>query len=247
MIPSNTPEPNDSIERYLRRLSEKTNLSPAQREDVEREVRAHLELLVADGLAQGLGEDAAIEAALEQFGNPEKLARLMNARGVTWRDWLKKGVAVAMWGVAINWWASFVVGGVVGGGAGMLFGLVYTQEQVMSRTQFLGDGSWIEPVVTAATIVGLLLGILGILPGTAQTSQHGKTLSWRATRLWLGAPWTLMLMTFTVFSVSVSAQVTRRGDFQPLSVVFILVLVGFTVLLCAPYFRAWRKWRLQKN
>ena len=245
MNPSNTPEPHDFIENYLRRLSERMRLSPAEREDVERETRAHLELLVADGRAQGLDEEAAIAAALEQFGNPEKLARLMNARGVTWRDWVKKGVAVAMWGVAINWWATLLVGGSFGAWAGTMFARGYTQEQIMSRTRFLGDGSGLESVAMAITIVGLGLGILGILPGTAQTSQHGKTLSWRATRLWLFAPWTLMLMIFT--SLGVLTLAANRGDLHLLNVVFLSVLVGFTVLLCTPYLRAWRKWRLQKN
>jgi hypothetical protein len=41
MIPNNTPEPNDSIGGYLHRLSERMgSLSPAEREDVEREARA---------------------------------------------------------------------------------------------------------------------------------------------------------------------------------------------------------------
>lgn len=50
-------------------------LSSAQREEELREIRQHLETLVAGHLAAGISQDEAVDAALRQFGHAEEMGR----------------------------------------------------------------------------------------------------------------------------------------------------------------------------
>lgn len=80
--PLEAGEQNAAIEAYLNRLCNKLNtLSPSRREEIRREVRAHLQLLVA----QQNNAPNAVENALTQFGEPEKVGRNM-ARAARWND-----------------------------------------------------------------------------------------------------------------------------------------------------------------
>ncbi len=243
MTPNNTPESGDLIEVYLRRLSKRvSSLSHAERDQLEREVRAHLESLVTDGLAQGLTKEQALEAAIQRFGNPSKLARAMNTRGVTWLDYAVKVVAVAAWSAGLCLWAVFSVAGASGALLGTLLRWGKTTNEIMEImpvADFLGKVLPFSGFVVA--FVGLLLGSMGILPGTAQTSRHGKTLSLRAMGLWLLAPCATVAAILSALWASEICLGRNNVSFSG------AVLCAFSLLLSAPYIQVWRKRRLQKN
>lgn len=67
---------NPQVERYLQSIEARLEaLAPAQRDDELRELRQHLEALIAGHRARGLDDDAAVAAALRQFGHAEQLGR----------------------------------------------------------------------------------------------------------------------------------------------------------------------------
>jgi hypothetical protein len=67
---------NALLDRYIADLGARLRaLPPAARDEELREVRQHLDALVAGHLAQGQSEEAAIEAALRQFGQAEQIGR----------------------------------------------------------------------------------------------------------------------------------------------------------------------------
>jgi hypothetical protein len=201
--------------------------------------RAHLELLVADGRAQGLSEKAAIKAAIEQFGDPWKLARAMNTRGVTWRDWVFKIAAVAAWSAVLSFWTLIFMAGASGALFGTLLRWDKTTDEIMPVAHFTSKILPVSGVVVA--IMGVILGLLGILPGTGQTSRHGRTLSLHVMGLWLFAP-------CAALAAIVSALHTLEIGLGRSQVSFYgAVLCAFSLLFSAPYIQAWRKRRLQKN
>jgi len=51
------------------------SLPPSQREEELREIRQHLDALVAGHRARGASEKDAVDAALAQFGRPEQVGR----------------------------------------------------------------------------------------------------------------------------------------------------------------------------
>jgi hypothetical protein len=64
------------IDRYIETLGARLrSLSPAQRDEELREVRQHLDALVAGHNARGLSEEEAVEAALRQFGHAEQIGQ----------------------------------------------------------------------------------------------------------------------------------------------------------------------------
>jgi hypothetical protein len=64
------------VQRYLVAIEARLGaLSPAQRDEELRELRQHLEALIAGHRASGLADDAAVAAALRQFGHAEQLGR----------------------------------------------------------------------------------------------------------------------------------------------------------------------------
>ena len=67
---------NSPLDRYIADLGARLRaLPPAARDEELREVRQHLDALVAGHLAQGQSEEEAIEAALRQFGRAEQIGR----------------------------------------------------------------------------------------------------------------------------------------------------------------------------
>jgi hypothetical protein len=67
---------NPQVERYLQSVEARLSaLPPAQRDDELRELRQHLEALIVGHRARGLDDDAAVAAALRQFGHAEQLGR----------------------------------------------------------------------------------------------------------------------------------------------------------------------------
>ncbi|HEY8598974.1 MAG TPA: permease prefix domain 1-containing protein [Thermomicrobiales bacterium] len=77
---------NPQVTAYLDTVRQQLGSLSADRRDEEmREIRQHLELLIAAQRAQGFGEDAAAATALRQFGHAEQIGRQlqraeMNAR-----------------------------------------------------------------------------------------------------------------------------------------------------------------------
>ncbi len=70
------------IERYLATIAGRLrSLPPSLREEELREVRQHLDALVASHRARGADESAAVDAALRQFGRPERIGRQI---GTVW-------------------------------------------------------------------------------------------------------------------------------------------------------------------
>ncbi|WP_110513268.1 HAAS signaling domain-containing protein [Herpetosiphon llansteffanensis] len=73
----------DLIERYLKIVAaELSNLPAAQRADEIREIRSHLEALVAQALQQGADRSTAVTTALAQFGSADQLGRILST---TWQ------------------------------------------------------------------------------------------------------------------------------------------------------------------
>ena len=67
---------NPRLEQYLMTIAARMKTAPAKQRDEEvEEMRQHLEALVAGHIAQGRGEDAAVEAAIRQFGRAEQVGR----------------------------------------------------------------------------------------------------------------------------------------------------------------------------
>jgi hypothetical protein len=67
---------NPQVDRYIATLGARLrSLSPARRAEELREVRQHLDALVAGHLARGLSEEEAVEAALRQFGHAEQIGQ----------------------------------------------------------------------------------------------------------------------------------------------------------------------------
>ncbi|MEM7683157.1 MAG: permease prefix domain 1-containing protein [Planctomycetota bacterium] len=67
------------FEAYLAALAKLTGLSPAQRDAIAQELRDHMESRLEALYDQGLDRDAAIDQALEEFGDANLLARNLAA------------------------------------------------------------------------------------------------------------------------------------------------------------------------
>ena len=63
------------LDLYLEKVIAKMNLDEAQRLDVEREFRAHLDEAIREGMNKGLTEDQAETEAILAFGQPSLIAR----------------------------------------------------------------------------------------------------------------------------------------------------------------------------
>jgi hypothetical protein len=67
---------NQQLDRYIKTVSARLKtLTPAQRDEELREIRQHLEALIAGYLAQGRSEDTATSEAIRQFGRAEQIGR----------------------------------------------------------------------------------------------------------------------------------------------------------------------------
>lgn len=83
---------------YIEKLIAKMNLDDAQRVEVERELRAHLDEAVQSGAAAGLTEQQAEEEALLRFGQPSVLARQFGAvHGTGWLVFERLAAALLMY------------------------------------------------------------------------------------------------------------------------------------------------------
>lgn len=66
--------PNVQMDQYLATVAARLkSLSAAERDEELREIRQHLEALVAGHMAQGRSEDAAVTLAIQQFGRAEQI------------------------------------------------------------------------------------------------------------------------------------------------------------------------------
>ncbi len=79
---------------YLSLLARFLRLSPRQREDIRRELRAHLEESIEEQTSRGVPRDLAIQRALEDFGDAAELAGRFSNIGRR-RRWIMKGTAAA--------------------------------------------------------------------------------------------------------------------------------------------------------
>lgn len=71
---------NGRLEQYLTTIDAGLQTLPAARRAEElREIRQHLEALVAGHMARGAAEADAVEAAIRQFGHAEKIGRGLEA------------------------------------------------------------------------------------------------------------------------------------------------------------------------
>lgn len=67
---------NPRLDQYLATITARMKTVPAEQRDQEvEEMRQHLEALVAGHSALGRSEDAAVEAAIRQFGRAEQVGR----------------------------------------------------------------------------------------------------------------------------------------------------------------------------
>jgi len=67
---------NEQLDRYVNTLSARLKkVPPAERNEELREIRQHLEALIAGYIAQGRSEEAATAEAIGQFGRADRLGR----------------------------------------------------------------------------------------------------------------------------------------------------------------------------
>jgi len=78
----------EQLEDYLSKIEKQLAALPAeQREEELREIRSHLQQMIAENIARGDVADEAIAQALEQFGPAGKLGRdLKVAKPIPWYD-----------------------------------------------------------------------------------------------------------------------------------------------------------------
>lgn len=82
------------FEAYLSLLARFLKLSARQRDDIRRELESHLADAVEQAMEQGLSRDAAIQQAIEEFGDAAELASRFRQIGKT-RRWIMRSTAVA--------------------------------------------------------------------------------------------------------------------------------------------------------
>lgn len=96
------------FEPYLNLLARFLRLSSGQREEIRRELRAHLEDAIDEALSRGVPRDEAIRQALDDFGDAAELAARFRSVGQQKR-WIMKGtlaaacVSLAALGVNFLW------------------------------------------------------------------------------------------------------------------------------------------------
>lgn len=67
---------NSQLDHYIASIEARLkSLSPARRQEEMREIRHHLEALIAGHRIAGLSEDEAVEAAIRQFGHAEQVGQ----------------------------------------------------------------------------------------------------------------------------------------------------------------------------
>ena len=79
---------------YLSLLTRFLRLSPSQRDEIRRELRAHMEEAIEAQLERGVPRDEAVRRALEDFGDAAELAARFSSIGGRKR-WIMKGTAAA--------------------------------------------------------------------------------------------------------------------------------------------------------
>ena len=90
---------NPGLDRYLATLAARMQAVPAaRRADELREVRQHLDALVAGNIALGRSEEAAVAAAIRQFGRAEQVGRDLNT---TWQRSHATHTWTALWPAAL--------------------------------------------------------------------------------------------------------------------------------------------------
>lgn len=91
------------FENYLGLLGRFLRLDAGQREEIRRELRAHLDEAVEANLAAGMSRDEAVRQALDDFGDAAELADRFGKIGRNER-WFMKGTAIA----AVVAWLGFM-------------------------------------------------------------------------------------------------------------------------------------------
>ena len=86
------PEPD--YESYLSLLTRFLRFSPSQRDEIRRELRAHMEEAIEAQLERGVPRDEAVRRALDDFGDAAELAARFSSIGGRKR-WIMKGTAAA--------------------------------------------------------------------------------------------------------------------------------------------------------
>lgn len=86
--------PDPDYESYLSLLTRFLRLSPSQRDEIRRELRAHMEEAIEAQLERGVPRDEAVRRALDDFGDAAELAARFSSIGGRKR-WIMKGTAAA--------------------------------------------------------------------------------------------------------------------------------------------------------
>jgi hypothetical protein len=111
-LPVEAPESN-RIDDYLLRIESRLDIyAPDVREGILRELRQHIEALVATNEANGCERDVAITAALDQFGSIEQLAHRFR-RAHTQMAW--RAHPFLFLGAPLLWCGSLLTAGLVTG------------------------------------------------------------------------------------------------------------------------------------
>lgn len=186
-------EGEQKLDEYLEVLGAQMHPMPeARQREVRAEVRQHLQELAQAQQAAGLSSLAATEAALKQFGDPASIGRRTAQIAAGPSRYVKKALAVAGWSVGLF----FITACIAGAMAVTIFvtlsapdGKIAHNNRMMETVVFL----WLSAPLVGG-LSGLALGCLGLLPGTGQTSRHGRTPPWKA-MLWflVGLIWPFIL------------------------------------------------------
>ena len=68
---------NEELERYLSEIASQLNVDPGKEREILGEMRSHLEDAIAEMQAEGLGTDESFAVALQEFGDPREIGRML--------------------------------------------------------------------------------------------------------------------------------------------------------------------------
>jgi uncharacterized membrane protein len=198
-MPSRRDE--ETLREYIGRLGKYLSKLPAnEREEALREIRHHLDLLIEDKRFVGSNSHEAIQAALQQFGNPKRIAWLMFWENAL-KGWRGSGAPIergspldrftsslAVWTGYATWgflnaipfadWRLLLAAPVIGVAMGIITGLVLKQvlKLLLARQSSLAKLS--NVMITPAwwffsIIMMLLMTMLYVLVTPLHTHING--------------------------------------------------------------------------
>ncbi len=105
------------LDDYVLSILSRMEVDDAQRREIEKELRSHLEEAIGRGMARGLSRERAEEEAMIAFGEPTRLARLFGRKGgLGWLcfERISFGLLLTLfcW-IATDHWAAFGLWGVL--------------------------------------------------------------------------------------------------------------------------------------